>query len=283
MPGATSSLLAASARTPAHMALRAARVRALRSIATAVAVTGLTVLSPVTTAFAACTATAYLTFDTGHMEPANAIADLLARHAVKATFFLASEKTKAGGTTLDDTQRPLWQRLAREGHAFGSHTWSHHYFRGDVGADRVRLVPWGGAASEARVLDQAGVCAEIRRSEDRFRELTGRGFDGIWRAPGGKTSPRLIAFAQRCGYRHVGWADAGFLGDELSSETHPNEALLKRALAGIRDGDVLMAHLGIWSRKDPYWPTLDPLIAGLKAKGFCFDTLNASVRNPSLQ
>lgn len=34
-----------------------------------------------------------------------------------------------------------------------------------------------------------------------------------------------------------------------------------------------MAHLGIWSRKDPYAPMLDPLIAGLKEKGFCFLTL----------
>jgi hypothetical protein len=34
-----------------------------------------------------------------------------------------------------------------------------------------------------------------------------------------------------------------------------------------------MAHLGIWSRKDPFWPALDPLISQLKAKGFCFATL----------
>jgi hypothetical protein len=31
-----------------------------------------------------------------------------------------------------------------------------------------------------------------------------------------------------------------------------------------------MAHLGIWSRKDPFAPMLDPLIAGLKGRGFCF-------------
>jgi hypothetical protein len=34
-----------------------------------------------------------------------------------------------------------------------------------------------------------------------------------------------------------------------------------------------MAHLGIWSRKDPFAPMLDPLIAGLKARGFCFARL----------
>jgi peptidoglycan-N-acetylmuramic acid deacetylase len=49
---------------------------------------------------------------------------------------------------------------------------------------------------------------------------------------------------------------------------------LKKALRDIRPGDVLMAHLGIWSRKDPWAPTdLEPLIMGLKERGFCFRTL----------
>jgi peptidoglycan/xylan/chitin deacetylase (PgdA/CDA1 family) len=42
----------------------------------------------------------------------------------------------------------------------------------------------------------------------------------------------------------------------------------------IRPGDVLMAHLGIWSRQDPWAPAvLEPLIVGLKQQGFCFRTL----------
>jgi hypothetical protein len=47
----------------------------------------------------------------------------------------------------------------------------------------------------------------------------------------------------------------------------------KSALANIRSGDVLMMHLGIWSRQEPWWPVLDPLITGLKARGLCFATL----------
>jgi hypothetical protein len=35
----------------------------------------------------------------------------------------------------------------------------------------------------------------------------------------------------------------------------------------------LMAHLGIWSRKEAFAPMLDPLIGGLKSKGFCFKTI----------
>jgi peptidoglycan/xylan/chitin deacetylase (PgdA/CDA1 family) len=233
------------------------------------------VVSNEASAQSSCSAgTLYLTFDTGHMEPASQIADILAKHDVKATFFLANEKTKSGGFSLDDQQKPFWQRLAKEGHAFGSHTWDHHYFLGNVGADNVSYIPWG--AKSGRTLDRAGVCAELKKSEDRFREMTGRGYDGLWRAPGGKTMPRLLEFAKSCGYTHVHWADTGFLGDELPSETYSNESLVKRAVANLRDGDILMAHLGIWSRKDPYWPMLDPLIAQLKVKGFCFATLKGA-------
>lgn len=72
----------------------------------------------------------------------------------------------------------------------------------------------------------------------------------------------------------MGWSPAGFLGDELPSEKFSNEALLKQALRDIRAGDILVAHLGIWSRRDAWAPTvLEPLIVGLKHQGFCFETL----------
>jgi peptidoglycan/xylan/chitin deacetylase (PgdA/CDA1 family) len=103
--------------------------------------------------------------------------------------------------------------------------------------------------------------------------MTGRHLDPLWRAPGGRTTPRVLAFAQKCGFRHVGWTAHGFLGDELSSKTHPNRRLLADSLRQIQDGEILLLHLGIWSRQDPYWPMLDPLLAGLKKRGFQFALL----------
>jgi peptidoglycan-N-acetylmuramic acid deacetylase len=53
-----------------------------------------------------------------------------------------------------------------------------------------------------------------------------------------------------------------------------SERLLEQALRDIRPGNILLAHLGIWSRKEVWAPVvLEPLIVGLKAKGFCFATL----------
>jgi peptidoglycan/xylan/chitin deacetylase (PgdA/CDA1 family) len=219
-------------------------------------------------ALAACRATVYLTIDTGHMEPAEAMAAILRKHDVKATFFLANEKTKRGDTSLDASWAPFWKQLAAEGHAFGSHTWRHWYVRGDAPGGKVSYVPW--AAKQGEALDREAFCQELRKPEEAFKAMTGRGFDGLWRAPGGKTTPRAIDFAKSCGYTHVGWSPAGFSGDELPSDKFPGEALIARQLRDIRDGDVLLWHLGIWSRPLPLWPKLDELIAGLKDKGFCF-------------
>ena len=132
----------------------------------------------------------------------------------------------------------------------------------------------GRAKPSWRALDAAAYCTELRRVDARFRAITGRGLDPIFRAPAGKTSPRLLAAAQACGWRHVGWSPAGFLGDELPSEKVSNAQLLQQALNRIRPGDVLVAHLGIWSRREPWAPAvLEPLIVGLKAKGYCFARL----------
>jgi peptidoglycan/xylan/chitin deacetylase (PgdA/CDA1 family) len=128
----------------------------------------------------------------------------------------------------------------------------------------------GGKAS---ILDADGVCAELKRVDTRFRELTGRPLDPIWSAPGGQPTPNALAAGQRCGLAHVTWTSAGMLGDELPSDKYPNGLLLERALASLRDGDVMMMHLGIRSRREPLAPILDPLLDGLKSRGFCFATL----------
>jgi peptidoglycan/xylan/chitin deacetylase (PgdA/CDA1 family) len=223
-----------------------------------------------------CKATVYLTFDTGNMSQAETIAAILARHRVRATFFLANERTPRGDHALDDAWAPYWRARVAEGHAFGSHTHDHVYFRPmarDGGPPIVARPQFGENAGRTLRWDADALCSELRRVDARLRALAGRSVDPIWRAPGGRAPAPVIAAAQACGYAHVHWAPAGFLGDELPSETHPNAKLLERALRDLRDGDIVMAHLGIWSRRDPFAPMLDPLIDGLARRGFCFATL----------
>jgi peptidoglycan/xylan/chitin deacetylase (PgdA/CDA1 family) len=237
----------------------------------------------------ACTRVLYLTLDTGNMASAELIASILAKHQVKATFFLANEKTPEGNNSLDLRWRDYWRARVEEGHAFGNHTFDHVYFSPAAGRPRG---PASGPAAESvderfharpqfgvhagKTLhwNQAALCAELARVDQRFQELTGARLSGWWRAPGGRAPNEVHRAARECGYRHVHWAPAGFLGDELPSDRYPNIHLVSKALRDIRAGDILMAHLGIWSRREAYAPALDPLIEGLKAKGFCFRTLH---------
>ena len=225
-----------------------------------------------------CDKPVYLTFDTGHMGVAQLVADLLHKYRIRATFFAANEKTLDGEGSLSPAWRPYWAALAKDGHEFASHTLDHTYWRGDLPGDQpVRFVvqpSQGPFANRTLTWTEAQYCQGIAQAADRLEAYTGKKPLALYRAPGGKTSPRLLAAAERCGYQHVGWSPAGFLGDELPSDKYPNDKLLAKALKDIQPGDILLAHLGIWSRKDPWAPAvLEPLVSGLKARGFCFRTL----------
>lgn len=226
-----------------------------------------------------CAKPVYLTLDTGHMGVADLVAEVLRRQQVRVTFFVANERTQVGDGSLGQHWAPWWKARAAEGHEFASHTYDHVYWRADLPgvAPRFRVRPSAGAfAGREFTWSAAQYCQQIAYANERIQDHTGQKPLPLFRAPGGKTSARLLAVAKSCGYLHVGWAPAGFLGDELPSDAYPNRELLTRALRDVKPGDILMAHLGIWSRQDPWAPAvLEPLIQGLKAQGYCFQTLRA--------
>jgi peptidoglycan/xylan/chitin deacetylase (PgdA/CDA1 family) len=222
-----------------------------------------------------CTRPIYLSFDTGHMGVAPLVAQVLQRQQVRVTFFLANEKTTTDGASLDQQWAPWWRERAAEGHAFASHTWDHAFWLADLPGGHFRVRPTSGeAAGRPQDWSAQRYCEDLERPAKRLKEMTGALMLPLFRAPGGKTSAALLRAAQACGFQHVPWSAAGFLGDELPSDKYPNQQLLARALRDIRAGDILLAHLGIWSRQDAWAPAvLEPLIAGLKARGLCFETL----------
>ena len=222
-----------------------------------------------------CQKPIYLTFDTGHMGVAPLIAEVLRKHRVTVTFFGAHEKTQEGDGSLGQHWSAWWKERASEGHDFASHTFDHAYWRSDIDAQNFKIRPSAGEQKDQNLMWRAeDYCANLKKASQRLEAMTGRASLPLFRAPGGKTSPALLQVASQCGYTHVGWSPAGFLGDELSSQTYSNAKLLRTSLQTIRTGDILMAHLGIWSRQDPWAPkVLEPLIVGLKEKGFCFASL----------
>jgi peptidoglycan-N-acetylmuramic acid deacetylase len=264
-----------------HAASRVAALAAAGAAAFALAAaaaqpsTALPASAPAADAAAPCPRPVYLTFDTGHMGVAPLVADVLRRHGVKATFFLADERTQTDGTSLDDHWAPWWRERAAEGHLFGSHTFDHVVWRADLPGHRFRVRPTAGPRKgQVFELSAQEYCEELQRPAQRFKAMTGQDMAPLFRAPAGRTSAALLRAARGCGFAHVPWTAAGFLGDELPSDRYPNDVLLKQALQNIRAGDILLAHLGIWSRQDPWAPAvLEPLVAGLQQRGLCFATL----------
>lgn len=222
-----------------------------------------------------CKGNIYLTFDTGSQAQAALIAETLQKYHIKASFFLANEKTVNGDYSLDPAWAPYWKARLAEGHVIGSHTFDHDVLVRDGADGKLDTKPgFGASAGKVRSLSPEQYCEQIRRVDQRFTELTGSHLDPVWRAPAGRTSPRALAAARSCGYTHVGWSPAGFSGDELPSEKVSNASLLAKSLRELRAGDVVLIHMGIWSRKDAWAPAnLEPLIKGLAQKGYCFATL----------
>jgi len=237
----------------------------------------LAALSATSLAGESCAGTVFLTFDTGNMAQAETIARILRQEKVKATFFLANEKTFRNDHALDPAWRDYWRARTTEGHAFGNHSFRHVYLKRDLPDGRLlATVNYNGPEIK---LDERGFCAELKKVDDSFHSLTGQHLNGLWRAPGGYTTQSAIRWAANCGYPvHVHWDKVGFIGDELPSEKYPNDKLLKQALDRIRPGTVTMMHLGIWSRREPLAPVLAPLIQGLKARSYCFAPLAVGQR-----
>src|SRR6202007_3139891 len=92
-----------------------------------------------------CQGVIYLTFDTGSQSQAELIANVLGKHHIKATFFLANEKTVRGDYSLDPSWADYWKARVAEGHAIGSHTFDHVYLVKDGAGDKIKVKPQFGA------------------------------------------------------------------------------------------------------------------------------------------
>ena len=189
---------------------------------------------------AACAKPVYLTFDTGHMGVAPLIAEVLQRQQVRVTFFAAHEKTQQGDGSLGQHWAPWWKARAAEGHAFASHTWDHAYWRADVvegGETRFRIRPSAGTQAGQNLLwNTQTYCDNLRQAATRLQALTGQTPLPLFRAPGGKTSPRLLAAAKQCGFAHVAWADAGFWGTSCPVTVTPTHSCCKKPCATFAKG-----------------------------------------------
>ena len=186
----------------------------------------------------------YLTFDDGPNPTATPdLLDTLARHGVKATFFIIDKH-------LTPETAPIVRRAFEEGHAVALHSHTR----------RLMFKTPNGFASS------------LRNAATRMEQLTGHRPCPAFRPHAGFRSATMLMGAARAGYHVVGWG--WLLCDFDGFRAKSADALVPRLADRASPGDIVVIHDG--DHKDPRADrryaidTIDRLIPELRAKGFEF-------------
>jgi chitooligosaccharide deacetylase len=191
--------------------------------------------------------TVYLTFDDGpNPEATPRLLDVLARHDVKATFFVIDRH-------LTTATAPIVRRTFEDGHAVALHWHSR--------APMFNRPSW--------------VATMLQEAAARLELLTGYQPCRAFRPHGGNRSIPMLMGTASAGYLVVGWGwmlwDFNFFRERNADDLVPR--LADRA----SPGDIVVIHDGHHENpradRDYAIETVDRLIPELRAKGFQFGTI----------
>jgi len=186
-----------------------------------------------------------LTYDDGPNDPHTfRLLEVLARHHVKATFFLIGSYVK---------QRPdIARELVRAGHVVGNHTFSH-----------PNLI--FASAHETRM--------QLQDCEQALTDAVG-GYSRLFRLPFGGRRPGTLRIARALGLEPVMWNVTGW-----DWKAKPAEYVEGRVSRQIRGGDVILLHDGghvaFGADRSQTVIATDRLIARYKSEGYEFVTIPA--------
>jgi peptidoglycan/xylan/chitin deacetylase (PgdA/CDA1 family) len=184
-----------------------------------------------------------LTFDDGPNDPyTSQLLEVLARHAVTATFFMLGQFVQ---------RRPdLARAVAEAGHAVGNHTFSH-----------PNLI----------FLAAARVKAEIEKCEQALEDAIGRR-STLFRPPFGGRRPASLRVARSLALEPVMWNVTSF------DWRAPSAGYIEeRVTTRVRGGDVILLHDGhhvqMGADRSMTVSATERIIVRLKEKGYDFCTI----------
>ncbi len=181
-----------------------------------------------------------LTYDDGPNEPhTERLLEVLARHQVRATFFLMGRYVQ---------QRPdLARSIAAAGHVIGNHTFTH---------------PLLTFKSEAEIRRQLSDC------RNALQDAVGE-HSNFFRPPFGGRRPAVLRIARELGLEPVMWSVTGY-----DWSAPPAEIIERKVKKQIRGGDVILLHDGghkhMGADRSQTVIATDHLITHYKGEGFEF-------------
>jgi peptidoglycan/xylan/chitin deacetylase (PgdA/CDA1 family) len=191
--------------------------------------------------------TVYLTIDDGPNPTATPdLLDVLAKHQVKATFFIIDKH-------LTDETAAIVRRTFDEGHAVALH--SH-----------TRTLMFKTADGFAKTLRSAAA---------RMERMTGHAPCKAFRPHGGHRSIPMLMGASKAGYAVVGWG--WMLWDFNWFRERNADDIVPRLLDRASPGDIIVIHDGhhVDSQADRRYAieTVDRLLPALRATGYEFGVI----------
>ena len=182
----------------------------------------------------------YLTFDAGYENGCTeAILDTLAKHNVKAAFFLVGHYMQSNAD--------LVRRMAAEGHTVANHSMHH--------PDMTKL-------------SEAEVQTELRDLEKLYSEITGGELARFYRPPQGIYDQKSLETAKQMGYHTVFWSLAYV---DWNNDAQPtDQQAFDKLLPRTHNGAIILLH----STSTTNARILDELLTRWKAEGYRFATLD---------
>ena len=184
-----------------------------------------------------------LTYDDGPNDPHTLrLLEILAKHNVRATFFLIGRFAK---------QRPdIARELTRGGHVIGNHTFSH-----------PNLIFASALQTKMQLQDCTLALTDAVGEHSR-----------LFRPPFGGRRPDTLRIARAMGLEPVMWNVAG-----RDWKGRPAEYIDRRVRRGVRGGDVILLHDGghaaFGADRSQTVIATDRLIARFKSEGYEFLTV----------
>ena len=184
-----------------------------------------------------------LTYDDGPNEPHTLrLLEVLARHEVRATFFLIGRYVR---------QRPeIAREIVKAGHIVGNHTFMHP------------LLTLKGAT---------GIRRELNDCRAALQDAVGE-HSNLFRPPFGGRRPAVLRIAREMGLAPAMWNVTGYDWNAPVAE-----AIEQKVAKKIRGGDVILLHDGghkqMGADRSQTVLATDRLIARFKAEGYEFVTI----------
>src|SRR3954466_13024232 len=181
-----------------------------------------------------------LTYDDGPNDPHTLdLLDVLAKHEVKATFFLIGKHVAA--------KPEIARRIASAGHVIGNHTYTH---------------PNLAFCSEARIRQELSDCKKV------LQETIGE-HSNLFRPPFGARRPAVLKIARELGLTPVMWNVTCYDWKPTSAER-----VERHAIRQISGGDIILQHDGGYKEmgagRAHTVAATDRLIARYQSEGFSF-------------